>query len=281
MTPPAALRPRPVHALASRLGRRGRIAAGLVAVLATAGCTTGPSHTITPIAPHVPGSTSTTALAPPATGLGTTGAALPAGPLTMTGDIATPTGDPVVYDQPSQAATRIPLPKRNDAGVVTTFAIVGPSNAAWVQVLLPTRPNGRVAWVPQSSVAVTHTDLRVMIDLGARRLRVDRRNVSVFEAPVAIGTTTNPTPTGASYVTELIQNRDANGTYGPYAYGLALFSPTLTEFAGGPGQVGIHGTNQPQLIGQRVSHGCVRLHNEDVRRLLDLQLPLGVPVFIS
>ena len=36
-----------------------------------------------------------------------------------------------------------------------------------------------------------------------------------------------------------------------------------------------------QLIGQAVSHGCVRLRNDDVKELVDLQLPLGVPVFIT
>ena len=43
----------------------------------------------------------------------------------------------------------------------------------------------------------------------------------------------------------------------------------------------MHGTNQPDLIGQAVSHGCVRLNNDDIQALVDLQLPLGVPVLIS
>ena len=45
--------------------------------------------------------------------------------------------------------------------------------------------------------------------------------------------------------------------------------------------MGIHGTNQPQLIGDAVSHGCIRLDNDDIEALVDLQLPLGVPVFIT
>lgn len=61
---------------------------------------------------------------------------------------------------------------------------------------------------------------------------------------------------------------------------MALHSDTLTEFAGGPGQVGIHGTNRPDLIGERVSSGCVRLDNDDIRALVDLQVPLGMPVII-
>ncbi len=60
-----------------------------------------------------------------------------------------------------------------------------------------------------------------------------------------------------------------------------MHSDTLTEFAGGPGQVGIHGTNQPAKIGQKASHGCVRLRNSDIQDLVDLGLPLGAPVFIT
>ena len=32
----------------------------------------------------------------------------------------------------------------------------------------------------------------------------------------------NPTPVGASYITELIDNQAPEGAYGPYAFGLAL-----------------------------------------------------------
>jgi LysM repeat protein len=42
---------------------------------------------------------------------------------------------------------------------------------------------------------------------------------------------------------------------------------------------GIHGTNQPELIGQMVSHGCIRMYNKDVEQLYD-QVALGTPVHI-
>jgi lipoprotein-anchoring transpeptidase ErfK/SrfK len=44
--------------------------------------------------------------------------------------------------------------------------------------------------------------------------------------------------------------------------------------------IGIHGTNEPQLVGTDVSHGCIRLRNEDISRLVGL-LPLGTPVEIT
>jgi hypothetical protein len=42
---------------------------------------------------------------------------------------------------------------------------------------------------------------------------------------------------------------------------------------------GLHGTNQPETIGRAVSHGCVRLRNEDIEKLFDM-VPVGTPVFI-
>lgn len=41
----------------------------------------------------------------------------------------------------------------------------------------------------------------------------------------------------------------------------------------------LHGTNVPSSIGQAVSHGCVRLRNEDIARLYEM-VPLGTPVYI-
>jgi len=42
---------------------------------------------------------------------------------------------------------------------------------------------------------------------------------------------------------------------------------------------GLHGTNNPASIGQSVSHGCIRLRNEDIAQLYEM-VPLGTPVFI-
>ncbi|HRA33597.1 MAG TPA: L,D-transpeptidase family protein [Acidimicrobiales bacterium] len=213
---------------------------------------------------------------------------LPPGPENLLGYIATPLGtEPEVRTAPDPQAERLEIGATTEVGAPTTFAVLGDpgvTSAAtngWYKVLIPTRPNQGTAWVPAASVALTQTPMRVFISLADRTLRVENNGASVFDTTVAIGTDENPTPLGATYITELIQNTNPGGAYGPYAFGLALHSETLTEFAGGPGQVGVHGTNQPDLIGQAVSHGCVRLNNDDIQALVDLQLPLGVPVLIS
>lgn len=234
--------------------------------------------TDTTTADEAPTTEATTTDAPPVASDGALG------PEDLLGFIATPVGDPVVRAEPADDAEAIAIPATTAAGAPTTFAVIGDPEAGdgtWYEILLPTRPNGARAWVPADSVTVARTPFRVFVDLGGRRLRVENDGAEVFGTEVAVGESANPTPAGASYVTELIESIDPGGAYGPYAFGLALHSDTLTEFAGGPGQVGIHGTNQPNLIGQNVSNGCVRLSNDDIRAVVDLQLPLGVPVFIT
>jgi hypothetical protein len=41
----------------------------------------------------------------------------------------------------------------------------------------------------------------------------------------------------------------------------------------------LHGTDEPNSIGSSVSHGCVRLRNEDIETLYQM-VPVGTPVYI-
>jgi lipoprotein-anchoring transpeptidase ErfK/SrfK len=259
---------------------------GVLSILGLLGSCTGerPSLGVASAGSAPATSTTSTTVAPTST---TVAAPRTFGPDELLGFIATPNGRPEVYETADATAPRISVPPPAIDGVPPTFAIVGdptqpdPKVGDWVEVLLPTRPNGSTGWVTRSSIAITQTPFKVFVELEARRLRVERGGVQAFTAEIAVGTADNPTPTGGTYVTELIENIEPAGAYGPFAFGLALHSDTLTEFNGGPGQVGIHGTNTPAKIGQAVSHGCVRLRNEDIRAVVDLDLPLGVPVFIS
>jgi lipoprotein-anchoring transpeptidase ErfK/SrfK len=102
----------------------------------------------------------------------------------------------------------------------------------------------------------------------------------VLRTKIAKGRAVSPTPTGRYFVTDLLRPPDPQGFYGPYALGLSAHSPVYTTFAGGDGQVGLHGTNQPSVLGTDVSHGCIRVANPVITRLARL-VPLGTPVDIS
>ena len=70
-----------------------------------------------------------------------------------------------------------------------------------------------------------------------------------------------------------------DGPYGAYQLSVAGFSNVHYSFAGGVGQIAIHGTNDPALIGTPASNGCVRMTNEDVTALA-MTVPVGTPVRI-
>ncbi|MCD9623753.1 L,D-transpeptidase [Rhabdothermincola salaria] len=147
----------------------------------------------------------------------------------------------------------------------------------WVEVFLPVRPNGSSGWVKRSDVEISANPFRIETDLGDFTLTVLQDGEPIKEIDIAVASDNTPTPGGLYYITELVQTPDPGGAYGPFAYGLSGFSDVLTSFNGGPGQLGIHGTNRPELIGSKVSNGCIRMHNDDIVALSEI-LPLGVPV---
>lgn len=150
----------------------------------------------------------------------------------------------------------------------------------WIEVLLPVRPNGTTGWIRTDEVTLTRNRYVISIDVAEHRLQVHRDGALLHDTEVAIGTGATPTPIGAFYVIELLEPPSPDGPYGPFAFGLSGFSETLTEFGGGDGVIGIHGTDAPESLGTDVSHGCVRVAN-DVITQLAAELPLGTPVFIT
>jgi hypothetical protein len=148
----------------------------------------------------------------------------------------------------------------------------------WVRVLLAKLPNGTTGWVRRSALdkfQIVRTHL--VVDRAALTATLYRNEKEIFHASVGVGKPTAPTPAGDFYVREELRNF-GNPFYGPVAFGTSARSPTLTDWPGG-GFIGIHGTNQPQLLPGHVSHGCIRMRNADILRLARL-MPLGTPVTI-
>jgi lipoprotein-anchoring transpeptidase ErfK/SrfK len=148
----------------------------------------------------------------------------------------------------------------------------------WVKIRVPMRPNGKTGWVPRDALGrfqTVHTQL--ILDRHKLRITLYRSGRKIWSTPVGIGRPSMPTPAGHFYIRERIKALQGGTIYGPYAFGTSDYS-TLSEWPGG-GVVGIHGTNEPQLIPGRPSHGCIRLPNRKVTQLWHL-LPLGTPLHI-
>ena len=106
----------------------------------------------------------------------------------------------------------------------------------------------------------------------------------VFQAPVTVGSVSDPLPTGEWTVNSLSVNPPFN--YNPALFWDADPSHAKARIAPGPNSpvgvlwidlskehYGIHGTPEPSRVGHTESHGCIRLTNWDVMRLSTFMAP--------
>jgi lipoprotein-anchoring transpeptidase ErfK/SrfK len=148
----------------------------------------------------------------------------------------------------------------------------------WYRVRLPILPNNSTGWVRPSALTTTRavaTYLVIYRKLFTATLYRDGR--PVFATRVGVGKPYWPTPAGDFYIREVLTGYQ-DPFYGPIAFGTSGRSAVLTDWPGG-GVIGIHGTSSPEILPGRVSHGCVRMRNDAILRLVRL-MPLGTPLAI-
>jgi hypothetical protein len=193
-------------------------------------------------------------------------------------------GDAVVHFVPTidgRQVTRLHLLTEDGAAEVYIVLrrYVDDRGRTWLRVRIPRRPNGTTGWVLARSLGPVHRITTHMV--------IDREHLVatlydagrvIWSSPVGVGKASTPTPAGNFWIREkLVALGGSNPIYGPYALGTSAYS-VLTDWPGG-GVVGIHGTNEPQLIPGRPSHGCVRVPNAAITRLYRL-ITVGTPVSI-
>jgi lipoprotein-anchoring transpeptidase ErfK/SrfK len=171
---------------------------------------------------------------------------------------------------------RTPEHTRNILAVIAH--VQDASGAAWVRVRLAVLPNGTTGWVPRSALGGYGTvATQLVIDLRRRRATLFRAGRPVMRADVGVGAPGWPTPRGEFYIRDQL-TRYRSAAYGPVAFGTSARSARATGWPAG-GYVGIHGTDRPDLIPGRISHGCIRMRNADVLALAG-RMPVGTPVSI-
>jgi lipoprotein-anchoring transpeptidase ErfK/SrfK len=148
----------------------------------------------------------------------------------------------------------------------------------WVETRVPGRPNGRKGWVPREGLGEFHV-LRTHLVINRKTLKATlfKKGRKAFSTRVGVGKSSTPTPAGHFWIRERL-NGFGNAVYGPVAFGTGAYSAKLSDWPGG-GVIGIHGTNQPNLIPGRPSHGCIRMKNSAILRLKKL-MPVGTPLTI-
>ncbi|WP_375479878.1 L,D-transpeptidase [uncultured Nostoc sp.] len=128
-------------------------------------------------------------------------------------------------------------------------------------------------------------NIHLLLFLKKRRLYVYRGDVLQASYPVAIGKPKWETPTGKFKVLNMVQNPAWRNPFVSYTEIIppGLENPLGERWIGfwtdGKDQIGFHGTYKRDSVGKAISHGCVRMYNEDVRKLFEM-VTIGTPVIV-
>jgi lipoprotein-anchoring transpeptidase ErfK/SrfK len=175
-------------------------------------------------------------------------------------------------------AARRPITNEQTVLPVIAHAVDG-TGTRWLRVRLPGRPNGRAGWIERSGTRARVTDIHIVVEISRRRITVYRHAHLVRTFRAIVGKPSTPTPRGEYFVEEAVA-LPSNEVGAPFALALSARSEVYQEFAGGPGQVAIHGlANVGGTLGTAVSHGCLRLDAAAMSWLVIRAGP-GVPVTI-
>lgn len=128
------------------------------------------------------------------------------------------------------------------------------------------------------------TDTRLVIRLRDRRVYLYRNNQLKTSYPIAVGKAGWETPKGSFKVIEMQRNpawqHPWNGKIIPPGPENPLGARWIGFWTDGKNFIGFHGTPQENLVGQAVSHGCIRMRNKDVLALY-AQVDVGTPVKVE
>lgn len=194
-------------------------------------------------------------------------------------------GSVSAWSRPGNAGRKLlTLTRRTPDGtselVLTLRERVYSNGSVWTEVRLPMRGADVRGWVSRSKLdkyRVIHT--RIEIDRAALTAKLFKNEQLIWQAPIAVGKSARPTPSGSFYVRNRLETTDAKGRFGPFALGLSTSASRRTDWPGGR-TVGIHGTDRPKDIPGHTGDPCVRIKNDKLRGLFKLTPP-GTPVKIN
>lgn len=125
---------------------------------------------------------------------------------------------------------------------------------------------------------------RLVIKLSDRRVYVYKGDRMQASYPIAVGKSGWETPKGHFKVLQMQQNpawqHPWNGKIIPPGPDNPLGARWIGFWTDGHNFIGFHGTPNEELVGQAVSHGCIRMRNKDVLALYE-QVKIGTPVSVE
>lgn len=124
---------------------------------------------------------------------------------------------------------------------------------------------------------------KLIIDLSDRQIYLFQNSALTANYEIAVGRSGWETPTGEFKVINMyvdpIWQHPFTGEVVPPGSGNPLGTRWIGFWTDGEHQIGLHGTNQEDLIGQAVSHGCIRLRETDIQALYE-HVTVDMPVVV-
>jgi L,D-transpeptidase ErfK/SrfK len=184
--------------------------------------------------------------------------------------------------QTSAAAPTSPAPA-NPAPAATQPLSATPGNVVTAPATPSVLPPTPAPIDPTAQPAAVTDSLRLVLKRSQRKVYVYQNDKVISSYPVAVGKPGWETPLGEFKVLTM----ELNPIFKSFKSGRVIppgpDNPLGVRWIGiwtdGQTQLGFHGTNEPELIGQAVSHGCIRMMNKDVVKLY-AQVKNGTPVQI-
>jgi hypothetical protein len=162
-------------------------------------------------------------------------------------------------------------------------ARVGTKGKPWVRVRLDYRPNGFAAWIEAEDTILHPDPWRIAVSRRRRTVRVYRADRLVRTFAAVLGKPSTPTPAGLFAIAAELPQPQPGEFEGSWVLPLTAHSDVLRRFAGGDGQVALHGRGGASLrdpLGTARSHGCVRLANRAIDWIAT-HVPVGTPVRVA
>jgi len=179
----------------------------------------------------------------------------------------------LVHDAPAGA----PFARVGPQQVGDTWLPVIAEQPGWVQVLLPSRPNGSTGWLATDGLDQAVSPYLIRVHLRSMSMELFFEDEPVGEWSAGIGKDSAPTPVGRTFL--LGSFIDDQQDYSPVILPLGTHSPTLDSFGGGPGTVAIHTWPTDDVYGTESSDGCIRIPPDALDKLTEV--PLGTLVLID
>ena len=193
----------------------------------------------------------------------------------------TPTSQTAPVQTVSRSGELTPLPKVETIIILPTRTAQQPAIPTVAPTAIPTvvptaiptvaptvQPIVQPTVVPIVPSAPVEESVRLVVQRSQRRVVVYKGKKVVAKYPIAVGKPGWETPVGGFTVI----NKEENPIFKSFKTGVIIEpgpdNPLGVRWIGiwtdGKTQLGFHGTDQPELIGKAVSHGCMRMHNKDV-----------------